>query len=139
MISLIREHFFLIFKFSLSFFDRQKVCIRIVSSLLFSWPPQLFFFSKTLNGINELPVVIKPKQNGKSGCTLTLSKPFLSLLFSCYAVSNPFTTQWTVACQFPPAEGLSRQGCWSGLPFLQQGIFSTRDQNHLSYVPCIGR
>ena len=23
-----------------------------------------------------LPVVIKPKQNGKFGCTLTLSKPF---------------------------------------------------------------
>ena len=29
-----------------------------------------------------------------------------------------FATPWTVACQAPPSMGFSRQGYWSGLPFL---------------------
>ena len=29
-----------------------------------------------------------------------------------------FATPWTVAYQAPPSMGLSRQACWSGLPFL---------------------
>ena len=32
-----------------------------------------------------------------------------------------FATPWTVACQVPPAMGLSRQECWSGLPFPSPG------------------
>ena len=84
-----------------------------------------------------LPVVIKPKQNGKFGCTLTLSKPFL-LLFSCYAVSNPFTTQWTVANFLHPRDSPGKN-TGVGCHFFHQGIFSIRDQTRLSYVPCIGR
>ena len=30
-------------------------------------------------------------------------------------------TPWTVACQAPPSMGFSRQGYWSGLPFLFPG------------------
>ena len=75
-----------------------------------------------------LPVVIKPKQNGKFGCTLTLSKPFLLLLFSCYAVSNPFTTQWTVANFLHPRDSPGQNTGVGSLSFLQ-GIFPTQGLN----------
>ena len=32
-----------------------------------------------------------------------------------------FATPWTVAYQFPPSMGFSRQECWSGLPFPSPG------------------
>ena len=32
-----------------------------------------------------------------------------------------FATPWTVAYQAPPSMGLSRQQCWSGLPFPSPG------------------
>ena len=32
-----------------------------------------------------------------------------------------FATSWTVAYQAPPSMGLSRQECWSGLPFPSPG------------------
>ena len=32
-----------------------------------------------------------------------------------------FATPWTVAYQAPPSMGLSRQECWSGLPFPSPG------------------
>ena len=32
-----------------------------------------------------------------------------------------FATPWTVAHQAPPSMGFSRQGYWSGLPFLSLG------------------
>ena len=52
-----------------------------------------------------------------------------------------FATPWTVAYQAPLSMGFSRQECWSGLPFLLQGIFPTQELNpglpqtlyHLSY------
>ena len=40
-----------------------------------------------------------------------------------------FVTPWTVAYQAPPSMGFSRQECWSGLPFLLQGIFPTQGSN----------
>ena len=36
---------------------------------------------------------------------------------SCPTLVNP----WTVACQAPLSMGFSRQGYWSGLPFLSPG------------------
>ena len=33
-----------------------------------------------------------------------------------------FVTPWTVAYEAPPSMGFSRQECWSGLPFLTQGL-----------------
>ena len=61
--------------------------------------------------------------------------------FSCVRL---FVTPWTVAYQAPLSMGFSRQDCWSGLPFLLQGIFPTQELNpglphygqtlyHLSY------
>ena len=32
-----------------------------------------------------------------------------------------FATPWTIAYQAPPSLGLSRQECWSGLPFPSPG------------------
>ena len=40
-----------------------------------------------------------------------------------------FATLWTVAHQVPPSTGFSRQGYWSGLPFLLQEIFPTQGLN----------
>ena len=40
-----------------------------------------------------------------------------------------FATPWTVAYQAPPSMRFSRQECWSGLPFLHQGIFPTQESN----------
>ena len=37
-----------------------------------------------------------------------------------------FATLWTVASQAPLSMGFSRQECWSGLPFLLQGMFLTQ-------------
>ena len=34
-----------------------------------------------------------------------------------------FATPWTIAYQAPPSLGLSRQECWSGLPFPSPGYF----------------
>ena len=36
-------------------------------------------------------------------------------------------TPWTVACQPTLSKGFSRQGYWSGLHFLLQGIFPTQE------------
>ena len=33
------------------------------------------------------------------------------------------------SCQVPPSMGFSRRECWSGLPFLLQGIFPTQGSN----------
>ena len=38
-------------------------------------------------------------------------------------------TQWTVARQAPQSMEFSRQGYWSGLPFLSPGIFPTQGSN----------
>ena len=40
-----------------------------------------------------------------------------------------FATPWTVACQAPSSMEFSRQGYWSGLYFLLQGIFPTQGSN----------
>ena len=59
---------------------------------------------------------------------------------SCPTLASP----WTAARQAPLSMGFSRQECWSGLPFLLQGIFPTQELNpglphygqtlyHLSY------
>ena len=40
-----------------------------------------------------------------------------------------FATPWTVALQAPLSMGVSRQGHWSGLPCLLQGIFLTQGSN----------
>ena len=40
-----------------------------------------------------------------------------------------FATPWIVAYQALPSMGFSRQECWSGLPFLLQGIFPTQESN----------
>ena len=40
-----------------------------------------------------------------------------------------FATPWTVAYQAPPFIGFSRQECWSGLPFLLQGILPNQGSN----------
>ena len=40
-----------------------------------------------------------------------------------------FATPWTVAYQAPPSMGFSRQEYWSGLHFLQQGIFLSQGSN----------
>ena len=40
-----------------------------------------------------------------------------------------FVTPWTVARLAPLSMGFSRQECWSGLPFLLQGIFPTQGWN----------
>ena len=37
-----------------------------------------------------------------------------------------FVSPWTVAHQAPLSMGFSRHECWSGLPFLLQGIFPTQ-------------
>ena len=51
-----------------------------------------------------------------------------------------FTTPWTVACQTPLSMGLSRQECWSGLPFLPPGDLSNlTDWTSVSCGFCIGR
>ena len=49
-----------------------------------------------------------------------------------------FATLWTVAHQAPLSLGFSRQECWSGLPFLLQGIFLTQKSNPhlLCYLQC---
>ena len=36
-------------------------------------------------------------------------------------MSNSLRVPWTVAYQAPPSMGLSRQECWSGLPFPSPG------------------
>ena len=41
----------------------------------------------------------------------------------------PFVTPWTVAYQASLSMGFSRQGYWSRLPFLLQGIFPTQGSN----------
>ena len=43
------------------------------------------------------------------------------LLFSHSVTSNSFMTAWTIACQAPLSMELSRQECWSGLPFPSSG------------------
>ena len=40
-----------------------------------------------------------------------------------------FVTPWTEARQASLSKGFSRQGYWSGLPFLLQGIFPTQGLN----------
>ena len=46
-----------------------------------------------------------------------------------------FVTPWTVVYQVPPSMGLSRQECWSGLPFPSpRGSSQPRDQ---TWVSCI--
>ena len=40
-----------------------------------------------------------------------------------------FANPRTVAYQFPPSMGFSRQEYWSGLPFPSQGIFLTQGLN----------
>ena len=42
--------------------------------------------------------------------------PFLSLLLSCWVVSNSSMTAWTVARQAPLSMGFPRQEYWSRLP-----------------------
>ena len=44
---------------------------------------------------------------------------------SCPTLEAP----WTVACQVPLFMGCYRQGYWSGLRFLLQGIFPTQESN----------
>ena len=41
-----------------------------------------------------------------------------SLLFHRFSRVRLFATPWSVACQAPLSMGFSRQGYWSGLPFL---------------------
>ena len=53
------------------------------------------------------------------GCRFTSS--LLLFLFSCYVVSNYFTTPWTVARQAPLSMEFPRQEYWSGLPFPSLG------------------
>ena len=45
---------------------------------------------------------------------------FLLILWSLSCV-RLFATPWTVAHQFPPSMGFSRQEYWSGLPFPSPG------------------
>ena len=45
----------------------------------------------------------------------------LLLLFSCSVMSDSFATPWTVTHQAPLFKEFSRQGYWSGLPFLSPG------------------
>ena len=45
-------------------------------------------------------------------------------LFSHGAVSSPFVTPWTVACQAPLSIGFPRQEYGSGLPFTSPGDLS---------------
>ena len=47
-----------------------------------------------------------------------------------------FATPWTVACQTRLSVGFSRQGYWSGLHSLLQGIFLTQGSNQ--HHSCIG-
>ena len=56
------------------------------------------------------------------------SKPYSNICFkSTISEAEPlsrvwlFATPWTVASQAPLFMGFSRQGCWSGLPFLSSG------------------
>ena len=39
-------------------------------------------------------------------------------LLSCFSHAQLFVTLWTIAHQAPLPKGFSRQGHWSGLPFL---------------------
>ena len=45
--------------------------------------------------------------------------------WSCPTLCSPMD----YTCQAPPSMGFSRQGYWSGLPFLLQGIFPTQGSN----------
>ena len=45
----------------------------------------------------------------------------LSLWFSCSVTSDSFATPWTISHQAPLSKEFSRQGYWSGLPFLSPG------------------
>ena len=66
----------------------------------------------------------------------TLSPPIWPQIFSrrrccCLLLScvQLFVILWTVASQAPLSMGFPRQGYWSGLPFLLQGIFLTQGLN----------
>ena len=66
---------------------------------------------------------------------------FFSSLVSHSVVSNSFATPGTLAHQAPLSVGLSRQECWSGLPFATpRGIFPTHGLNprllHCRIVYC---
>ena len=50
-----------------------------------------------------------------------------------------FVTSWTIAHQAPLSMGFSRKEHWRGCHFLLQGIFPTRDQNHVSCISFTGR
>ena len=58
------------------------------------------------------------------------------LLFSCWVVSDSFTTSWTVARQLLCPWNSPGKNTGASCHFLLQGIFPTRDWTHVS---CIGR
>ena len=45
------------------------------------------------------------------------SHAYLSLLFSCYVVSDSFVTPWALPCKAPRSMEFPRLEYWSGLPF----------------------
>ena len=75
---------------------------------------------------------IKPIANIQRGCVyMCVCQP------SCVWL---FVTLQILACQAPLSLGFPRQEYQSGLPFPSPGGSSQcRDQNHVSYISCIGR
>ena len=64
---------------------------------------------------------------------------FIVMYISAYLVTQsspaPCNSLWTVACQALLSTGFPRQEYWNG--FFLQGIFLTRDRNHVFCVSCI--
>ena len=52
---------------------------------------------------------------------------------------QPTLCSWTAALQAPWPMGFSRQGNWSGLHFLLQGIFPTQGSSPHSCISCTNR
>ena len=63
-------------------------------------------------------------RNSKSA-ELDIVRPVEKKCVSCSAVSDS-ATPWTIAHQAPPSMGVSRQECWSGLPFSSPGDLPNR-------------
>ena len=60
---------------------------------------------------------------------MNIFKNYLACVLSHFSRVRLFVTPWTVARHTPLSMGFSRQGYWSGLPCLLQGIFLTQRLN----------
>ena len=99
----------------------QKMKIMVFSSMT-SWQID----GQTVEAVRDF-IFLGSKITADGDCSheikrcMLLGRKAMTNLVKSLSRVRLFATTWTVACQAPPSMGLSRQECWSGLPFPSPG------------------